>query len=237
MKRIALLGFAIVGTVVFLMAPAFAWTNPSANPTTGGGSVTAEQNSPAGVIYIKSNGNVGIGTSSPLNKLSVERERQATVSSANAAARIGGSDVYTYFGSLSNSPYATWIQAMRVSDDGVFPLVLNPSGGNIGIGTGVANPTSKLTVAGTIESTSGGFKFPDGSTQSTAFGGGTQTISAANVSSGTFGDNTGGGNYLFPANIGFKSGVSSFTIRPVSTTSMGVYDSTGAQVLLFDEGT
>lgn len=38
--------------------------------------------------------------------------------------------------------------------------------GNVGIGT--ATPGQRLTVAGTVESTSGGFKFPDGSVQTTA---------------------------------------------------------------------
>ncbi len=37
--------------------------------------------------------------------------------------------------------------------------------GNVGIGT--TNPGQKLTVVGTIESTSGGIKFPDGTTQTT----------------------------------------------------------------------
>jgi len=72
--------------------------------------------------------------------------------------------------------------------------------GNVGIGT--TSPGQKLTVAGIVESTSGGFKFPDGSVQSTAFLGGSQTINAANVSAGQFGANTGGGNYYFPANVG-----------------------------------
>ena len=40
--------------------------------------------------------------------------------------------------------------------------------GNVGIGTGATPPGSPLTVAGTIESTSGGVKFPDGTVQVTA---------------------------------------------------------------------
>lgn len=42
-------------------------------------------------------------------------------------------------------------------------------GGNLGIGT--ASPTESLEVAGTIYSTSGGFKFPDGSVQTSASAG------------------------------------------------------------------
>lgn len=42
--------------------------------------------------------------------------------------------------------------------------------GNIGMGT--STPGQKLEVAGTVYSTSGGFKFPDGSTQTTAVTGG-----------------------------------------------------------------
>jgi len=48
------------------------------------------------------------------------------------------------------------------------------SSGNVGIGT--ANPSEVLTVAGIIESTSGGVKFPDGSTQASAAGGVSGTI-------------------------------------------------------------
>lgn len=44
------------------------------------------------------------------------------------------------------------------------------SSGNVGIGT--ESPGQKMTVTGTVESTSGGFKFPDGTTQTTAASGG-----------------------------------------------------------------
>ena len=43
---------------------------------------------------------------------------------------------------------------------------LATSSGNVGIGN--SSPGQKLTVAGTIESTSGGVKFPDGTTQTSA---------------------------------------------------------------------
>ncbi len=58
--------------------------------------------------------------------------------------------------------------------------------GNVGIGD--TTPTSKLTVAGTVESSTGGFKFPDGTTQTTAGGPVTWFANSNNnalVSSGT----------------------------------------------------
>lgn len=96
-------------------------------------------------------GNVGINTTSPSNRLMVESARQATASTANAAAKIGGNDVYTYIGSYSGSPWGTWIQTMRPSDDATFPLSLNPNDGNVGIGT--TSPVYKLDVSGSLNAT------------------------------------------------------------------------------------
>ncbi|MEK6375757.1 MAG: hypothetical protein AABO58_24015 [Acidobacteriota bacterium] len=55
------------------------------------------------------------------------------------------------------------------------------------IGIGVMEPGSSLTVAGVVESTSGGVKFPDGSIQATAFPltNGTLSTSGSNVGIGT----------------------------------------------------
>lgn len=52
-------------------------------------------------------------------------------------------------------------------------MTIKPDG-NIGIGT--TNPAQKLSVNGVIESTSGGVKFPDGTIQATAAGGGIEPV-------------------------------------------------------------
>lgn len=77
---------------------------------------------------------------------------------------------------------------------GMDQFILRASGG-VGIGTN--SPTEQLEVAGTVYSTSGGFKFPDGTVQTTASAGG-----------GSDGDWTISGNNIFSAvsgNVGVGS--------------------------------
>jgi hypothetical protein len=62
-----------------------------------------------------------------------------------------------------------------------FALVTEPGAGNVGIGT--TGPGQQLSVAGVIQSTTGGFMFPDGTVQATAGHGG--TISAVNTAAGS----------------------------------------------------
>jgi hypothetical protein len=81
-----------------------------------------------------------------------------------------------------------------------LPIAVTPAG-NVGIGTSA--PGQKLTVAGTIESTSGGVKFPDGSTQTTAAG---AVSYPQNVQSGNYtlvaGD---AGKHIYSANSGAQT--------------------------------
>ena len=63
-------------------------------------------------------------------------------------------------------------------DEDFFPTerMRITNAGNVGIG--MTGPASRLEVAGTVHSTSGGFKFPDGSTQTSAAGGDGHSLDA-----------------------------------------------------------
>jgi microcystin-dependent protein len=123
-------------------------------------------------MRIDASGNVGIGTSSPSVKLQVNGGT-AAITNSTAAVLLNLNDTTTnniQFGTSGDGFYvsntankAIWFatnnsERMRIT-----------STGNVGIGT--TSPGQKLTVAGTIESTSGGVKFPDGTTQTTAASG------------------------------------------------------------------
>jgi hypothetical protein len=105
-------------------------------------------------LVLGNNASVGIGTTGPGFKLHV-------IDSGNTGLRVqtdtpGGT--VASFGGNGN---------FQVDAPGVVGgRFLLTEGGKVGIGT--ATPTEKLSVAGTIQSTSGGFKFPDGTVQTTA---------------------------------------------------------------------
>ena len=105
-------------------------------------------------LTVTSGGNVGIGTTSPAQKLSVAGAIEST---AGGFKFPDGSVQTTASGSGLWAPSGANI---------------NFASGNVGIG--VASPGQKLSVAGAIESTSGGFKFPDGTVQTTAIAAGGQ---------------------------------------------------------------
>ena len=101
----------------------------------------------------------GIGTTTPVNKLQVETslaEPATTGATANGNLRLSGStgSHVLDFGLSSAATYA-WLQARSKSAYGTnYNLVLNPNGGNVGIGT--ISPTAKLNLSG------GGFRIFNG---------------------------------------------------------------------------
>jgi hypothetical protein len=140
--------------------------------------------SKANVAYtamaIDTDGNLGIGTTTPSNKLHVVgaigatgrigaqmvSPQQAlhaygtaaspatTGTTQNGIARIAGDTTNTLdIGAYAGSPFALWLQGTDVDALGTnYPIVLNPNGGNVGIG--MTAPTSTLHVTGTATVTS-----------------------------------------------------------------------------------
>ncbi|OFW31338.1 MAG: hypothetical protein A3J28_00800 [Acidobacteria bacterium RIFCSPLOWO2_12_FULL_60_22] len=160
------------------------WTALGSN-TTGGG------NTASGALALRfnseGNGNTASGwralyaNNTGLNNTASGYQAGYTLNPANANT-IGSNN--TFIGSnsgpgvpsASNLQNATAIGANAVvsaSNALVLGGITGTNGGtSVNVGIGTATPGQKLTVAGTIESTSGGFKFPDGTTQTTAGGGG-----------------------------------------------------------------
>ena len=81
-------------------------------------------------------------------------------------ARTTASFLPAVHGSGTVGKISMWTTTGPSGDSILGDSIITQLGGNIGIGTD--SPTSKLSVQGMIETTMGGYKFPDGTVQTTA---------------------------------------------------------------------
>ena len=141
-------------------------------------------------MIIRADGKVGIGTTAPGTTLDIVTPDggggSITGNDLNAAIRIR--DPYTGIGNrrgivfsrgeglgyalaaiqpgVADTDWNTYLDFFTRQNGMTTRTMRLTENGNVGIGT--YTPGSKLTVAGTIESTTGGIKFPDGTVQTTA---------------------------------------------------------------------
>jgi hypothetical protein len=146
------------------------------------------------VLNITGFGNVGIGTTNPSAKFTLSGS-SGSVDFGQSAVYIQNSNRYFDFngGMIFRGSGSSWNSRFTATDNlgadgevlGIYSNeatagdVVNDAGnviaffrnnGNVGIGTD--NPTEKLQVEGTVHSTTGGFRFPDNTVQTTAAGSG-----------------------------------------------------------------
>ena len=110
--------------------------------------------------------NIQFNNSSSEMRFDVSSAERMRISSSAVVFTAGGD--FTNDVSLSKSTLntVTFTDAFRLTKNGVGAAIDIDSSRNVGIGT--SSPSYKLDVAGTIHSSTGGFRFPDGSTQTTA---------------------------------------------------------------------
>jgi len=140
------------------------WVNTTGDAMTGALTLPADGLVVGGSQVVVSGGYVGIGTASPTHSLHIVNN------SLDKTLRLEGPGA-SGFGEQGKINFGDgdFVYLTEDTDDTLEIHARSRTaitGGYVGIGT--TSPTAQLTVAGTIESTTGGIKFPDSTIQTTA---------------------------------------------------------------------
>ena len=147
---------------------ALATTSGNYGLTNPGDSILATQGASRGNIYISANysgggalrnvilqmngGNVSVGPyTAPPDRLTVYNTSLAptTLPGNGLAYFVGTVAVGLEIGSYPAAPYGNWLQSLHLSAAGnYYPIVLNPLGGNVGVG--VPSPLATLSLSPTL---------------------------------------------------------------------------------------
>lgn len=164
-------------------------------------------------------GNVGIGTNTPSQRFTIFGTNgdpstptggsTYNLWTTNSIFRIdGGTNHAIDMGTYASSPYGGYIQSINRSvANSLLNLVLNPSGGNVGIGTTTSNVGSKLEVNGASTNTTA---YNAGAGTSIDFTKSNLAYTTANAGSITLTGMKDGGTYTLAVQ-GATSGTASFT--------------------------
>ncbi len=142
-----------------------------------------EANTPSSTLVLKSAGYIGMGTNSPDARLEIiggpswtnqNYEKSLRLSSGDGIEFNSSTGTYEKIGMIADEVSKTF-KIFRTYNDDSMPtdpegvadvLIVDATNGNVGIGASA--PTEKFQVGGIVHSTTGGFKFPDGSVQTSA---------------------------------------------------------------------
>ena len=123
--------------------------------STTGGDLSSTPSGKLGVGALYSVGSIGIGTASPGHRLHVIGDNSLPTNgySGEGVIRIEGTNaaVLDIGQNSDTAPWGGWLQAYDNRSGYLttyYPIVINPLGGNVGIGT--TGPGANLSVAGTL---------------------------------------------------------------------------------------
>jgi hypothetical protein len=133
--------------------------------TSNGNDISIGVNS-SETLRVNSSGRIGIGTDSPVARLSVRSAATNAWPATTGATPTGLISRLQGVDNLcldvgANSGSGAWLQSTDAANLGTsYPMILNPNGGNIGIGN--KTPTARVDVAGGIRALGGSPTFTSG---------------------------------------------------------------------------